>query len=326
MKYVWTLLAALFVGVSVAFAGEPVRVVDARFEPAEVLVGDHLDLVLEVDAAEGSEVAFPEITSEFADGYLELLDEGEVIQRAGTERGRVSLRKRYRLIAFEVGEFRLDSLGVLYGAEGVTDTAFVDAPATLLVQTIPADTTQTTIYGIKGPMDTPVMLEEFGGYALYGLFGLAVLASLIYMFTRLKRREQEERVVLPVEPAHIVAIRALEELHNRKLWQNDRFKEYYTALSDILREYLDGRYGLSAMEMTTDEIMVAIGGLSLNERQCGEVSDVLRECDLVKFAKYIPDADSPEALYYKTYYFVEESKEVAEEFVGMDDKELDIES
>jgi hypothetical protein len=173
------------------------------------------------------------------------------------------------------------------------------------------------------------MLEEFGGYVLYSLFGLAVLASLIYMFTRLRRKTKEEKIELPKEPAHVIAIRALEELHNRKLWQNHKYKEYYTILSDILREYLFRRYGVAAMEMTTDEIVVALRELVLTDKQRGDVAELLRESDLVKFAKHIPEEDSPEASYYKVYYFVEESKEVEGEFVAVDQegvaKDLDIE-
>lgn len=321
------LLAALCVGVGVTSADEPVRA-EARFEPAEVVVGDHLDLVLDVDVADGYEVAFPEITPEFANGYLELLKDNEV-EEVAAESGRVGLRKRYRLIAFEEGEFSIDSVGVLYAREGVVDSAFVAEPLRLLVQTIPADTTLESIHDVKAPMDAPVMLEEFGGYVLYSLFGLAVLASLIYMFTRLRRKTRKENIELPKEPAHVIAIRALEELHNRKLWQNHKYKEYYTHLSDILREYLSDRFGLSAMEMTSDEIIEALKGLTLSDKQRGGVTELLRESDLVKFAKYIPVEDSPEASYYKVYYFVEESKEVEGEFVAMDGegvtKELDIE-
>lgn len=322
-----SLLAMLCVGVGWTSADEPVRA-EARFEPAEVVVGDHLDLVLDVEAAEGYEVAFPEITPEFANGYLELLEEAAVEERMA-ERGKIGLRKRYRLIAFEEGNFSIDSVGVLYAREGVVDSAFVGSPLNLLVQTIPADSTLESIHDIKAPMDAPVMLEEFGGYVLYSLFGLAVLASLIYMFTRLRRKTKEEKIELPKEPAHVIAIRALEELHNRKLWQNHKYKEYYTILSDILREYLFRRYGVAAMEMTTDEIVVALRELVLTDKQRGDVAELLRESDLVKFAKHIPEEDSPEASYYKVYYFVEESKEVEGEFVAVDQegvaKDLDIE-
>lgn len=322
-----SLLAALCVGVGLTLADEPVRV-EARFEPAEVVVGDHLDLVFEVEVADGYDVAFPEITPEFADGYLELLGEREV-ETVKAKSGGVGLRKRYRLIAFEEGDFRIDSVGVLYAREGVVDSAFVAAPLELLVQTIPADTTLESIHDIKGPMDTPVMLEEFGGYVLYSLFGLAVLASLIYMFTRLRRKAREEKIELPKEPAHVIAIRELEDLHNRKLWQNHKYKEYYTRLSDILREYLSGRYGVSAMEMTSDEIIEALKELALSDKQRGDVTELLRESDLVKFAKHIPDEDLPESSYYKVYYFVEESKEVEGEFAVIDSEgvtnDLDIE-
>jgi hypothetical protein len=113
------------------------------------------------------------------------------------------------------------------------------------------------------------------------------------------------------------------------LWQEGKHKQYYSGLTDILRAYIAGQWGVGALEMTSDEIIEALKGLTLSDKQRGGVTELLRESDLVKFAKYIPVEDSPEASYYKVYYFVEESKEVEGEFVAMDSegvtKELDIE-
>ena len=106
----------------------------------------------------------------------------------------------------------------------------------------------------------------------------------------------------------MVAIRALEALHNQKLWQNNRHKQYYSGLTDILRTYIAARYGIGAMEMTSDEIIGELRNFDLPAKSALDLQTVLRDADLVKFAKATPDGEQNEADSLKTYYFVEETK------------------
>lgn len=312
------LLVALVV-VLCGVAGEPVKIMDARFEPGSVLIGDHFDLVIEVECEEGSGVGFPAIGPEFAEGRIELLEDGGVDTLSSE--GRYLLRKNYRMTSFEPASYRLDSLAVLAAsAEGI-DTLYAPRALELEVQIMPVDTAQKSIYDLKQPMKAPLMVEEFSGWVVMIVFVSAVLAALIYVIARsVRRRGGAVEEELPKRPPHIVAIGALEELHNQKLWQNGRVKEYYSRLTEILREYLEGRYGVAALEMTTEEIVVEMRGLELTPKQASELGELLSESDLVKFAKHIPTTDRHEEAYGVVYYFVEESKEVAEERV--DTKEI----
>jgi hypothetical protein len=119
----------------------------------------------------------------------------------------------------------------------------------------------------------------------------------------------------PPVPAHIVAIEALEKLHNEKLWQNDKHKLYYSGLSDILRTDLAGCCEVGAMEITTDEIVYALREVEIGHKQKMDLLSVLRDADLVKFAKATPEANDNELAYDRAYHFVEETKpvEVVEE-------------
>ena len=297
-----------------AYAQEPVRVVGAAFEPREVLIGDHFQLNMEVEAEDGCEVAFPTITEQFAEGRIELLEELPT-DTVSHKEGVWALRKSYRLTSFEPAEYRLDSLGVLYSTGVKIDTAFVGSALTLKVDIMPVDTAQKTIYDIKQPMKAPLVVEEFAGYLGLVVLALAALASAIYLIaTRTRKAKQaasEEEA--PKEAPHIVAIRNLEMLSHQKLWQNGKHKAYWSQLTDILREYLDGRYGVGAMEMTSDEIVASLKELELSPKQVRELKGLLAEGDLVKFAKHTPDAESNEGAYYKIYYFVEETKELPAE-------------
>ena len=293
-----------------AYAQEPVRVVGAGFEPSEVLIGDHFRLNIDVEAEDGCEVAFPTITEEFAGGHIELLEE-IATDTVSHKEGVWALRKSYRLTSFEPADYHLDSLGVLYSDGVKIDTAWVGHALRVKVDIMPVDTAQKTIYDIKQPLQTPLVVEEFAGYVGLGVLALAVLASAIYLIvtrTRKAKGETKEEEA-PKEAPHIVAIRNLELLSHQKMWQNGKHKAYWSRLSEILREYLDGRYGVGAMEMTTDEIVASLKELELSPKQVKDLNDVLAESDLVKFAKHAPDAESNEGAYYTIYYFVEETKE-----------------
>lgn len=292
--------------------GQGARLTEVRFEPQDVLIGDHFELQMTVEAPEGVEVAFPAITPEFTEGKIELLEEYPTESSATTE-GNYQLRKRYRLTSFEPAEYRLDSLGVLTFDGATIDTLFAEDALVLRVDIMPVDTAQKTIYDIRQPMKTPLVVEEFRGYVVAVLILGSVIAAVLHLLlsrTRKGRAKAAKEAELPKEAPHIVAIRALEQLSTQKLWQSGHYKAYYTRLTDILRDYLYGRFGVGAMEMTTPEIMAELRTLPLSERQVDELEELLVESDLVKFAKHTPAVETNEAAYYKVYYFVENTKEV----------------
>ena len=114
----------------------------------------------------------------------------------------------------------------------------------------------------------------------------------------------------PPLPPHEAALAALEKLRAQRLWQEGKHKLYYSALTDILRTYIAGRYGVSAMEMTSDEIIAAMRSIELPDKARADLTAILRDADLVKFAKAEPDAEQNEQNYLRAYYFVEETKRV----------------
>lgn len=108
------------------------------------------------------------------------------------------------------------------------------------------------------------------------------------------------------------------------MWQNNKHKAYYSGLTDILRRYLAGRYGIGALEMTSDEIIDAVRPLDLPRKSAMELTALLREADLVKFAKATPEAARNEEAYQWAYYFVEETKPVEEQPSAEAEEPLDL--
>lgn len=304
-----TVLAAVAVG---AAAQEPV--VTARVEPDSIGIGDRFDYVIEVEKDLVQVVQFPAF--EPKDGKIELVRE-QPVDTLVREGRRMKLRKRYTLAAFEEGRYNLGRAEVLYADKNIVDTLSGGDSLRLEVTTFRIDSTSQSIYDIKAQKTLPFRFAEIGGYVKWAVFALLVLLAAAYALRRwLTARGRgfgDLFRTAPPLPPHVAAIRALEALHNQKLWQNNRHKQYYSGLTDILRTYIAGRWGIGAMEMTSDEIIEAMRGVELPDKASMDLTAILRDADLVKFAKDTPGAEQNEADYLKAYYFVEETKLVVEE-------------
>ena len=309
MKRFFITIFALFSLAGGALAETP-RVV-SRVEPDSIFIGDRFEFVIEVEKDLVQSIAFPEFNPDPKSG-LELVESiaPDTLERDGRH---LKLRKRYVMAAFEEGFFDLGRACVLYGDKNILDTLYGEGPNVLKVATFVIDSTSQAIFDIKPQKNLPFRFGEISIWLMMAL-GAAVLLAAAGCFIKKwldKRGKSLKSLFTPAPPLppHIVAIKALEELRNRKLWQNNNHKAYYSGLSDILRTYISGRYGIGAMEMTTDEIVAAVRSTGMPAKCIADITTVLRDADLAKFAKFEPAAEQNEGDYDKAYYFVEETKE-----------------
>ena len=250
------------------------------------------------------------------------------------------LRKRYTLAVMETGEIPLRP-SILYFEKNrdVPDTLYAADTLRLKVKSyaeldttlfLKADPTSEQGFGVDKELaaeklrdegihtqkDMPFIFAEIRDYAIYGAIALIVVALIAWLLVWYIRRIVSRRATVvkpgPKIPPHVVAIKALVELKNRKLWQNGKYKQYYTALTDILRTYVSRRWGIGAMEMTTDEIIAALKDVQLSLDSRSSLVAIMRTADMVKFAKAEPVAEENEDNYTKAYYFVENTKPVEE--------------
>lgn len=283
--------------------------ISARLIPDSIAIGDHfvLEVTVEKDIMQG--LAFPDFENGMLNEAVEILAVSGIDTIAADGRN-VTLKVRYLLTTFEDGLLGMGYFPMLYLGKNITDTIFSKDSLFLKVGTFEIDTATMDIYDIKKPIDAPHHPMEYLGYAV-GWLALCVVATLVALLVIFRRRKviglfAKQR---PAEPPHVSAIKALEVLHNQKLWQNNKHKQYYTRITDILRDYLGGRYGVHAMEMTTEEIMDALEGMGIPAKNYTDLENILANADLVKFAKFVPEADYNETAYTNAYYFIEETKE-----------------
>mgnify|MGYP007102727314 CR=1 FL=1 len=313
-----TAAAAALLAAATASAQTPT--VEARIVPDSIGIGDTFTLEIDVERDQVQVTEFPLYEN---DDKLEVV-QSLPVDTLSREGRRLRLRKRYVMQAFSEGRYNLGRPGVLYADKNIVDTLWARDSLYLQVATFQIDSTSQSIYDVKPQWNLPFRFGEVSGYAKWGALALVLLLAAAYALKRYLESRGKRLGDLfrpsPPQPPHVVAIKALEALHHQKLWQNNKHKQYYSALTDILRTYVAARWGFGAMEMTSDEIIETMRAEELPDKARMDLTAILRDADLVKFAKATPEAEQNEADYLKAYYFVEETKvaETEEETEGQE--------
>lgn len=303
------LILSLFIATE-AFSAENKARISAKFTPDSIAIGEQFKLRVEVTKDLMQEIALPEFKNNMFNERFEILSSSPLDTIDKKDRS-ITLSKEYLMTVFDPGFYTTGRFPVLVASRNSLDTLFSDEQLSLMVTTYEIDTATMEIFDIVEPLDMPLKFGEFSGY----LFGsLLVIAALVFLIMWLVRHFKISRKAeRKQEKAHVIAIRKLESLHHQKLWQSSKHKLYYTSLTDILREYLERRYGVKAMEMTTPEIMDALRDIDLPAVSRDNLKLLLARADFVKFAKFTPEASDNETSYTWAYYFVEETKVLEQE-------------
>uniref|UniRef100_UPI0040571480 hypothetical protein n=1 Tax=Alistipes sp. TaxID=1872444 RepID=UPI0040571480 len=317
LRYILIYVSALLVGGMAVAQSTPT--ITSRLSADTVMIGDRVTLTIEVDADVMQHIVFPSFDFTQTEGAEQKEPSIEVIRdfapdTVSKEGRRVLLRKRYEMAVYDEGIYKLGKAQTLYLDKNIVDTLFAEREEELFVKTFQIDSTMKTVRDLKPQKTMKLRFAEFGGYLGIALAVALLLAGVIYLLVRYLHKRGKHLSDLfkpaPPVPAHIVAIEALEKLRDEKLWQNNKHKQYYSGLSDILRTYLAGRFEVGAMEMTTDEISDALREVDIEQKSKMDLLSVLRDADLVKFAKATPEANENELAYDKAFYFVENTKPV----------------
>lgn len=185
--------------------------------------------------------------------------------------------------SFDEGRYELPPLSIIR-ASGVdrVDTLVFD-PKVLDISTMPVDTATYQIHDIKGVVRYPLKASEVIPYVLGGL-ALAFVAAMIWMLI-VSRRKRNGGGAARKDPPYLVALRKLEHFRGSKYWVPEKQKAFYSGITDALREYIDARYGIDAMEMTTAEIFKDLKSSGVPADLYEEMKTLFETADFVKFAK-----------------------------------------
>ena len=305
LRYFITLL--LVIGACFGARAQSIQV-NARFDSTTIIVGDQVKLLIELERQKDVRVQFPAWTDTLTRN-IEII-EVQRLDSVQTANGMMRYTQDIVVTSFDSGRHVLPPIRFPFVADGYADT-IATLPLFLDVFTMPLDSTQN-IADIKPIYKIPIGWEDVWPWLLgFGalLLVAAVIGFIIYAIIRRRNNKPIFGPPKPVEPAHITALRELDKLRGEKLWQTNRTKDYYTRLSDIVRTYIEGRFGVAAMEMTSDEILKGLRGADFEDNNLVErLRKLFSLADLVKFAKAEPLPDENETSMLDGYLFVNNTK------------------
>lgn len=271
--------------------------VRALVDSTTMLIGDQVHLQLEVTPSAGVRVADPywppnNDTLEFlALSKWDTLSTGTLIYKAV-------------FTLWDTGYQEVPPIGVPYSGNGISDTAWTER---LIMEVLPP-TDSLNLNDIKDIVREPALISDYLPYLL-GV-GVVILIALAIWFYRRPTKPKKEVPPPPPPKPHEVALEKLAQLKAQKLWQQGEVKGYHSELTYIVREYLEGRFGIKALEETTDEIQDQLRKRNLPAELQQQLERILETADLVKFAKAQPTAEFHEHAFQSVQAFVERTRPV----------------
>jgi hypothetical protein len=279
------------------------NVIKASIDSTQILIGEQTKIHLEIAAGKNAQLQLPLPSDTIIKG-IEVIEISK-IDTADIGNSRIRFKYDFLITSFDSALYLLPPFKLVEG----TDTAWSNELA-LKVSTLPVDTESQNFYDIKDIVKPKFILWDYAAYFFYPLLALLLLAALAFLIYRLSTKKslipfkKEE----PDLPPHLIAIRELEEIKTRKLWQQGQMKEYHSGVTGTLRKYMEKRFSIPAMELTSGEILGKLRGVSDTDFVIDNLKQILLLADFVKFAKYQPLPDENELSMMNAFLFVNGSK------------------
>ncbi len=305
LRYIAGLI--LLLGLFQNSRGQDVKVTSA-FDSTRIFIGDQIKFTVTVDQPKGLNLAL----EAFKDTLVKNIDilSGPVVD-SSEQAGRLKIVQRYLVTSFDSGRYEVPPVYAEIRNESGIKRFYSDYSLleVMRIRITPPDTA-SKIFDIVGPYRAPVTFGDIMPWVLLA-FLVAALAWLAVRYIRKFRKTEGEieKLVIP-DPAHIIAFRELEHLQGEKLWQKGEIKLYYTRLTEILRQYLENRFMVYSLELTTSDTLNALVKTGFKkDASYNQLKEVLTTADLVKFAKYSPEPSDHEAIFQNSWNFISVTKE-----------------
>lgn len=318
MRLKWTLLLILLLGVHLLSAQniEYGAGVDTNY----MMIGDQQHFTFKVKSDPGIKISFPQLKDTIISG-IEIIS-GPVRDSVKESDGRWLIQEKYVITAFDTGLYVIPAMMITVGNDNYNNVLRTEQVG-FVVNTFVIDEQQGN-KDIVMPYETPWNLAEVLPYILWSLLGIAVIVVSIWYMMRLRKNRplfvaKKEKI-----PPYVKAIQSLDEIKAEKLWQSGKEKEYYTKLTDTVRQYLDDEFSIPAMEQTSFETVRSLESCrKVENHDKDRVAEMLQIADYVKFAKMTPLQDENARYLDSAYEFLnntnqrllkeEELKKVEEE-------------
>ena len=286
------LLIGLILNVLLSFAQASV---EAKIDPIEMMIGEQATVTLTVQAGEGANVQWPTFQPR------QQIVPGVEVLATHTSSQTMTLT----LTSFDGNLYHLPPFKVKVNGKEVKS-----ADLALKVVEMEVDTTHMEkFFGPKDVQDNPFQWSDWSQPFWLSVLMLVLAALGYYLYLRLRSNKPviaHIKIVKRLLP-HQKAMKEIEQIKADKMVTSENQKEYYTKLTDTLRKYIEERYGFSAMEMTSSEIIDRL--MSTGDQQSlDELRQLFTTADLVKFAKYSTMINENDANLVSAIDFINQTK------------------
>ena len=289
--------------------------VSAKMDSTNILIGEQTQIKLELTQDKNVLVIPPHINDTIVKG-IEVLKVSNP-DTVNISDQRITITQDLLITSFDSALYYIPPFKYISG----TDTIYTNALA-LNVQTYEIDPESTELFDIKGIRKPPFVLKDYLGIIFIILLIIFLILAGYWLYKRWRNRDVNSEELLSEEdllPPAVAARKAIEELKERKLWQNGFDKEYYSTLTDILRTYIERRFMVNAMEMTSSEIIDSLKNADIDKQTMNSLKTLLNTSDFVKFAKLKPNSDENQSSVMIAESFVDNTEEKIVEITELQD-------
>ncbi len=270
--------------------------VKAVINPIEMLIGQQATVTLTVEAKDDAKVEWPVLQAR------QMLVPGvEVVNTHHPDSRTMDIV----LTSFDGNLYPLPAFKVK-----VDGKDYQSSELALKVLEVEVDTTQMNkFYPPKDVQDNPFLWSDWSAPFWLSVLVLLLIAIGYYLYLRLRDNKPviaHIKIVKRLLP-HQKAMKEIEQIKADKMVSSENQKEYYTKLTDTLRKYIEERYGFSAMEMTSSEIIERLMATG-DQQSLDELRQLFLTADLVKFAKYSTMINENDANLVNAIDFINQTK------------------
>ncbi len=310
MRHLFIIVCFLLLSL-LSFGQQPQVLLQA--DTLQIRMGEQIKLKLSLfyDTQQNpGKINWPAIPDSISAGKVFVVEQSAVdtTPMNGPEGSAFAQHKSFLITAFDSGSYTVGPFGVLLNGD-----TFFSNTLDIGVMVFEVDTTKA-IKDIKGIEEVPYTLFDWivdhKGWLLFGA-ALLIVGYLILSFLKKRRKQNISDTSIPevIRPAHEIALEKLETIRRGQYWQRASAKAYYTDLSIIVREYVEKRFSVFALELTTHELLQTLQHSSCAAEEKERLRMLLSTADMVKFAKQQPDEQQSLQSIDMAIKFVQNTKE-----------------
>jgi len=277
------LIIGLYLSIVVTFIQAQTITVSVSTDTTDYLVGDYIHYNIEVVTHKNIQLLQPTFPDSLSQLELISVEEPVIIEDDKSK----TINYGFILAGFDSISAAIPPVVIEYrSAEDTSYKRISSDSLTVNIHTVSISVAEE-IKDVKSPITIPY---DWKWLILWVALAVIVVIVGRYLYKKYKLKKSEEPIKKRVVkiPAHIKALRALNNLEEKQLWQKGYVKEYHSQITEIIRTYFEERFNLAAMELTTTESMLQLSSIKEAENISELTFNFLTNADLVKFAKFQP--------------------------------------